>query len=141
MASLTEGNFSEFEAKIKENVLVLGAVDEFDDGYYLSEIESAGYTGDVAYLSDILDMLKEMKVGEIGYYESDAGFHVIMKYDLEVGKYTEEGYESWFASLDSHIINDLFNARIKETLARIKVNEENLAKARSIRELGINYDY
>lgn len=140
-ATLTEGNFSEFESEIKENVLVVGAVDEYDDGYYLSEIESAGYTGDVAYLSDILDMLKEMKVGEIGYYESDAGFHVIMKYELEEGKYTEEGYESWFSSLDAYIINDLFNIRIADTLSKIKINEENLAKARSIRDLGINYDY
>ena len=139
--SLTEGNFSAFEAKIAENELVIGDVNEFADGYYLSELEDAGYTGDVAYLSDILALLGEMEVGEIAFYESDAGFHVIMKYDLEVGKYTEEGYESWFASLDSHIINDLFNARIEETLARIKINEENLAKARSIADLGINYDY
>lgn len=140
-ASLTEGNFAAFETAIKENVLVVGAVDEYDDEYYLSEIESAGYTGDVAYLSDILDMLEEMKDGEIGYYESDAGFHVIMKYKLEEGKYAEKGYESWFSALDGHIIGDLFNIRIAETLSKIKINEENLAKARSIVDLGINYDY
>lgn len=140
-ATLTDGNFAAFESEIKENVLVVGSVDEYDDGYYLSEIESAGYTGDVAYLSDILAMLEEMKVGEIGYYESDAGYHVIMKYELEEGKYTEEGYESWFSSLDAHIINDLFNIRIADTLSKIEVNGENLAKARSIRDIGINFDY
>lgn len=139
--SLAEGNFAAFEAKIAENALVLGAADEYDDGYYLSELESSGYTDDVEYLSDILDMLKEMKVGEIAFYESDAGYHVIMKYDLEEGKYTEEGYESWFSSLDAYIINDLFNIRIADTLSKIKINEENLAKARSIADLGINYDY
>ncbi|MBE6685121.1 MAG: hypothetical protein E7592_05680 [Ruminococcaceae bacterium] len=140
-ATLTEGNFSEFESEIKENVLVVGAVDEYADGYYLSQLDKAGYVGDVAYLSDILDMLKEMEVGEIGYYESDAGFHVIMKYALETGKYTEEEYKDWFSALDSHIINDLFNIKIADTLSKIKINEENFAKARSIADLGINYDY
>lgn len=139
--SLTDGNFAAFEAKIEEHKLVIGEVNEFADGYYLSEIEDAGYTGDVEYLSDILAMLDQMEVGEIGYYESDAGYHVIMRYDLEVGKYTDKDYKSWFASLDAHIIGDLFDLRIAEILERISVNEENLAKARSIKELGVNFDY
>lgn len=139
--SAAEGNFAAFEAKIEENKLVVGEVNEFADGYYLSEIESAGYTGDVGYLSDILEMLEEMEVGEIGYYESDAGYHVIMKYGLETGKYTDKDYKSWFASLDAHIIGDLFDLRIAEIMERMTVNEENLAKARSIRDIGINFDY
>lgn len=137
----SKGNFAAFEAKIEENKLVIGEVNEFADGYYLSEIESGGYTGDVEYLSDILAMLEGMEVGEIGYYESDAGYHVIMKYDLETGKYTDKNYKSWFASLDAHIIDDLFSLRVAEIMERMTVNEENLAKARSIRDIGINFDY
>jgi hypothetical protein len=141
MATLTEGNFADFEAAIKENALVLGAAEEFPDGYYLGEIERAQYKGDVAYLADILDMLEGMEVGEIAIYESDAGYHVIMKYDLKTGQYTVKGYEGWFAALDGHIIGDLFDIRIADTLAKIKINEANLANARSIADVGINYDY
>lgn len=139
--SLKTGDFAAFNAAVSSNVLILGSSNPYPDGYYLSDAEGAGYVGDSAYLSDILAALKEMSVGEVRMIESDNGYHVIMKYELDSGKSTHEDYDEWFANLDNAIINKMLNEKLATVLAEIKTIDENLQKARSIKSVGTNYDY
>ena len=141
LGSITEGNFSAFNSAAASNTLILGAENPYPDGYYLSDFESVGYVGDSAYLSDMLSALKEMKVGEIRLIESENGYHVIMKYELDSGKVSDDAYEAWFSNLDRAIINKLFGDRLSSVLPEIKIVDENLKKARSIKSIGINFDY
>ena len=130
--------FSAFEAEKKKYVNVEGVKEAYPDGYYLSEVEKSGYED---YLIEILELLEEMEVGEIRMLETEYGYHVIMKYDLDAGKYANGEYTEWFGSFNSALITKLFLDKCAGILPEITVNEENLAKARSIKQIGTNYDY
>ena len=138
IASVSGGDFSAFEAEMPEWALYEGATDYYPDGYYLSDLESSGYDDNML---EILDALKEMKVGDTRVIESDAGYHVIMKYELDKGKYSDSEYAEWFSSFTQSLITKLFLNRCEEFYADIEINEKNLTKARSIKSLGTNYDY
>ena len=136
-ASLTDGNVSAFESAMDKHNVIYGE-ESYPDGYYLSEIESSGYDG---YLVEMLDALKGMEVGEIAYIESDYGYHVIMKYELDGGKYADKLYAEWFTGFTSSLVNKLFLDKCGKIIPDIKEIAENLEKARSIRDIGINFDY
>ena len=132
------GNFSAFESKMSEWQLYEGATEYYADGYYLSDIESSSYS---EHMIGILSELKEMESGDITVIESESGYHVVMKYELDKGKYSDSDYAEWFTSFDQSLITKLFLDRCEDFYADIEVNEGNLKKARSIKSLGTNYDY
>ena len=136
--TVNKGNYSAFEAKMPDWTIVEGSEESYPDGYYLSELESGGYED---YLVDILDALESMEPGEMAVVESEYGYHVIMKYDLDSGKYSDSAYSEWFESFTDSLINKLFADRCEKYFDKMTVNEENLAKARSITKIGTNYDY
>lgn len=133
-----KNNFSTFEAKIAENVLIEGSTEAYPDGYYLSRIEGGGYED---YMYQILEALEEMEVGEVRMLETDYGYHVIMKYELDAKKYALSEYSEWFSRFTDSLIDKLFLEKCKDIIPDITVNEDNLAKARSIRQIGTNFDY
>lgn len=141
MEEIKKGDFAAFNSAVSSNTLILGSKNPYPDGYYLSDVEGAGYVRDSAYLADILAALKEMSVGEVRMIESDNGYHVIMKYELDSGKSTDEDYDEWFANLENALINKMLTDKISSVLPEIKTVEENLKKARSISTVGTNYDY
>lgn len=130
--------YSEFEAHMPEWELFESPDEYYADGYYLSALESAAYED---YMLDILDTLKEMNDGDIDTVESDYGYHVIMKYPLDAGKYADADYAEWFASFNSSIINKLFLDKCAHFYDKIAVNTDNLGKARSIKSISSNFDY
>ncbi len=134
----SNGNFSAFEAEMSKWEVYEGAGEYYKDGYYLSELESGGYDEN---LSEILASLKEMKVGEAKLIESESGYHIIMKYELDSGKFSDSEYAEWFSSFDQSLINKLFLDRCAKFYSNIEVNEKSLEKARSIKNIGTNYDY
>ena len=134
----TEGDASAFEAEMSSWQLYEGAEEYYPDGYYLSDIESSGYS---EYMVSILEKLKTMETGEITVVESESGYHVIMKYELDKGKYADKDYAEWFTSFNQSLIDRLFLDRCASFYSSITVNEKNLKKARSIKSLGTNFDY
>ena len=141
MNSLVEScrdNPSAFEAQMPEWELYVGADDYYADGYYLSDLESSSYNENMI---DILEKLKTMKDGEIAIVESESGYHVVMKYELDKGKYSDSDYAEWFASFNQSLITKLFLDRCEDFYSDITVNEKNLKKAKSIKSLGTNFDY
>ena len=115
-----------------------GEEEAYPDGYYLSRIESGQYN---EYMVKMLEALEDMEVGETALVESEYGYHVIMKYELDKGKYADGKYAEWFASFNSALIGMLFENRCKDVYANIRLNTENLAKAKSIKQIGANSDY
>ena len=136
--SFAKGNYKSFEAEIPEWELFENESLVYPDGFYLSRIESSGYED---YILDILEALEDMEYGETAMVESDYGYHIIMKYELDEGKYSDEEYSAWFDSFDSSLITKLFLDRCSEFYGDIKVNEENLGHASSIKSIGTNFDY
>lgn len=136
--SVKKGNYSAFESEMQNWQLYERAEDYYTDGYYLSRIESAGYD---EYMFDILEALEEMDEGEIRVIDTEYGHHIIMKYELDEGKFAQSGYAEWFASFNSSLITKLFLDKCESFYSKISVNEENLAKARSIKSIGTNFDY
>ena len=136
--SLKAGKFAAFEDEMAKRVNILGSEEAYPDGYYLSRIESAGYED---YMNGILELLETIETGDIGYYESDYGYHVVMKYELDEGKYSDGKYSEWFTEFESSLVNMLFLNKVGSILPEIKVNDEILAKAKTIKNIGTNFDY
>ncbi len=139
-ASIKAGDYAAFESKLTEVNAEEMIFESYTDGYYLSRLEEENYIR-YGYINLILDELENMEIGDVAVVESEEGYHVIMRYELEEGKFSDGEYSQWFENLDEKIILDLFRGEIAEVLPNIKVNSENLATARSITRVGINYDY
>ena len=138
--SIAKGDVDSFEAKLKEINADELIFEAYPDGYYLSRTESNSYVG-YSYIIEILDALEDMEVGEIDCIESEFGYHVIMKYQLDSGRYNDGEYADWFNDFTDNIISDLFVLRLKEMVSEITFNEENVSGATSIKDIGINFDY
>ncbi len=139
VSAASGGNTSAFEAMMPEWEVYIGAGDYYKDGYYLSELESGGYSEEML---EIFEALKELEVGETDVIENrDGGYHIIMRYELDRGKYSESEYAEWFSSFNDSLITKLFLDKCESFYGEIKINEENLKKGVSIRSVGTNYDY
>ena len=110
------------------------------NGYYFAVNAQYGYD----YIVDIITELCAMQDGEIRVVESDYGFHVIMKYELDKGAYDNEDNSVWFesesSSFNSDVMQWLFTTRCEQYLDDIKVNESVLAE-RDIKSVQPNYYY
>lgn len=140
VSAINDGDTDEFEselARINAEEMIFEA---YSDGYYLSRTESDNYIG-YDYITKILDLLEEMDVGEIRLVESESGYHVIMKYALDSGRYNDGEYSAWFEDFNGNIISKLFGDKLDAMRAEITTYEENLDGARSIKNIGINFDY
>ena len=138
MNSLQKGNFAAFEAEIPNFEVYSGADSYYADGYYLSRVESDGYG---KYMLDILESLENMEDGEIELVESEHGYHIVMKYALDDGKFGDGEYAEWFANFNTALQNKLFTDKCASIYEKITVVQKNLDKARSIVSIGINYIY
>ncbi len=135
----SNGNTAAFEALMPEWEVYVGAGDYYKDGYYLSDLESGGYSDEML---EILNELKEMENGDISVIgNKDSGYHIIMKYELDSGKFSDSEYAEWFSSFNSSLITKLFLDKCESFYGDITVNTENLEKAVSIKSVGTNYDY
>ena len=139
-ASITKEDYAAFEAKLAEVNEEEMIFETYTDGYYLSRLEEENYV-EYEYIKVILAELEKMVDGEVAVIESEHGYHVVMRYELDDAKYNDSEYSYWFGDLNEKIILDLFRQKIDEVLPEIAVNEENIARARSITRVGINYDY
>ena len=64
------------------------------------------------------------------------GFEVV-----DEGKFGDGEYAEWFEGFNTALQNKLFLDKCKSIFEKIDLNDENLEKARSITEIGTNYNY
>lgn len=141
-ASLADCTAAEFEEAIaKEDVD--GGSKTYSDGYYLQKnLDYAAASSEFAYFTDIISQCETMKAGEIAAIKSDnAGYHIIMKYDPTPEAYTKAENEVWFKNFTTDLIDKLFLETCQDLYAEMKIDEKVLAKAPSIKEIGVNADF
>lgn len=125
-----------------ENVLAAeNAESQFTDGYYLLRgTDYASVSADLAYLSEIERLLEGMEIGEVGWLESDSGYHIIRRYAPTAGAYDMEVNEVWFSGFADGLMAELFLEKCESFFPQIAVNESVLASAPSLAEIDPN-DY
>jgi hypothetical protein len=101
----------------------------------------------MGFMDDIADALAALEVGEVTVVSSDYGYHVIRRYEVESGAYANKDNAQWFTDsaygvydFITNLENELFLARIADTVARIETDEELLASV-TIKQVAPNYTY
>lgn len=140
-ASLKDGNFSAFEAKLEEATPYILGVDRNVSDLYVSDIDASGYTGEYSYMNDVYECVKELAFGEIGMVETKYGYHIVMRYELEDGVFSDGDKSVWFENMNASLMAHLFNIKCESIVDNIIIDEENLKNAKSIFDVAINYDY
>jgi hypothetical protein len=90
---------------------------------------------------DIYELLLDMEEGELRMVNTDAGNHIIMKYPLDSGKYSDGQYAEWFVNFNATLVDKLYTEKIADIVKNITVDEEALANAMNVVEIGTNFDY
>lgn len=140
--SISPKNYSAFEAKAEANLVPVLEMDANTVAdYYVSDIDAPSYVDGYAYMNNLYLGVKDMAVGDVKMIETEYGFHIVMKYEIEDGAYSDSENEIWFENFNSVLVTELFSNKCASILPNIQMNEENLAKAKSITEIAINYDY
>lgn len=134
------GNFDSFEELllIYDNNYSIETEEERDSLIYLSADES--YTAGSELMNDLYGKIAEAKVGDKIMYESDYGYHIIMRYEAETGAYNETKYEFYFESFVSNLTNELFFARLDPYLNGITIKEKYKEKV-DIATMTPNYNF
>ena len=95
----------------------------------------------VAYLDDITETLSKMKTGECAVVESEYGYHVICKLEVEDGIYDDEQHKDVFADFYSNLMAELFEAECRQHESGIEIIEDVLDSAPTMAEVGTNQLY
>ena len=106
---------------------------EYTNGYYLtaaSEYE----------IAEVKDVLPEMKTGEIRLVQSDYGFHIVKKYELDEGAYKDKTNADFFTDFNDKLMTDMFLNLVGQYTDKVEVDEE-LASSIEIRDVAANYYY
>jgi hypothetical protein len=101
----------------------------------------ASINEELSYLDKITEKLEKMETGEVSVVQSDKGFHIICKYDLESGAYDDKALENDFSDFYVNLIALLFDEECKIYESSVVVNEEVLNNAPTIAEIGTNTLY
>ena len=108
-------------------------MDQYPNGYYFTE--TSDYDS-----PEVVDALFEMNDGEIRKVSSEYGIHIIMKYKLDDGGYSNEENADFFTSFTYSLKNVLFAQYLEKYKENIVVDEELFATV-SMKSVGANYNY
>lgn len=137
---ISKGDFASFEKDGKENNFVTDYDNRFEssDGIYMSILESGQYSG---YMPKLLEKVQGMDVGEIGMVEADDGYHIIMRYELDEGGYSKDGYSEWFEAFNASLVTKLFLEKCQSYFDKMDINTDIIGTGKSIKDVGVNTDY
>lgn len=117
-------------------------VSEYNDGIYLrTDLDYALMGEDQAYLATIVSKLKTMQDDDVCLVPSPTGYHIIRKYNNAEKAYANAANESYFENFYENVINQCFLDECEKYADAVKINEKVLAKAPSMKTVGINYFY
>ncbi len=104
-------------------------------GYYSSQVVEA------AYFDEMAAKVKGLDTGECTLYESESGYHVLMRYDAEAGAYDKEENKDYFESFYSDLINYLFDALCDSRAGEVEINEGAFEEVPAMTEIGATVKY
>ena len=98
---------------------------EYPSGVYVAK--------DSNYVSEVIDEVFDMEIGEVRTVRSDLGIHILMKYELEDGGYKKNDNSDFFISTETgnfvfleDLKNQLLSELIKPNLDKIAIAAEAL---------------
>ena len=96
---------------------------------------------ELGYLDEIAEKLEKMAKNEISVVKSSYGYHIICKYDLVEGAYDDKKHENDFADFYVNLIALLFDGDCEKYKKDVTINQDILAEALTINEIGVNTLY
>lgn len=104
-------------------------------GYYSSQVAEA------AYFDEMATMIKGLETGECAMYESESGYHVLMRYDLEPGAYDKEENKDYFETFYTDLTEHLFGELCRSRTGEVEVNDAAFEDVPAMIEIGANVKY
>lgn len=101
----------------------------YDDGYYL--------TKDSTFIAEVVEAAFAMEVGEVKILETDYGFHVIKRYEIEGTPWDDDANKDFFGDFDTDLADYIFTVMLEETASSVTVNGDIVSKY-SIRDVKPN---
>ena len=138
LSKVPAGEFNAFEVFMEQRGEDQDA-QAYENGYYL--YNNPGNYEAYPYLESIVEQLNKMEVGEVALVESDYGYHVIMKYEVEKNAYKDEDNKDWFEGFEEGMMEDMFMTLCKDYMDKVTVHEDVLASAPTMKQVGKNYYY
>ncbi len=139
-AQVEQGDTIGFDILLAESRNDNSGMAEYPNGYYVTKQTNS-------QSSEMIDELFEMEIGEVRLIEQgEYGYHIVMRYENEVGAYTKEANKNFFIndSGEYRFIDSLKGELLTEYLEPYKeriVLDEELYATVDIKRAGINYYY
>lgn len=118
-----QGNAALFLEYMKE----FGENQDFNDTYAPNGMYfSAGvYTADTVF-STFSTELAKMEIGDLVILNSDSGYYILMRSELDDGAWQKEENSRWFSSLTPLVVEQMLQDKLKAEgyLDRVSVNED-----------------
>ena len=106
---------------------------EYTNGYYLTE-------GDDYEIAEVKKALFEMKDGEVRTVYSDYGIHIVKRYELDDGAFSNPTNADFFKTFNSAVVEYLFLLRMEEYYDEITIDESAI-KGIDMKSVGANIYY
>ncbi len=137
---LADASAVDFEKSVKEESDDPTAAKTYTDGYYLLRNTASDADWGDAYTL-VLEALENMEIGEVALVESDAGYHIIKKYENTKKAYEKEENAVWFESFASGLTEKIYHAECEPYLSSIIVDEALLESAKDMKQVPVNHFY
>ena len=126
-----------------EHAEIYGEGDSDGSTTYL--YSGADYYGSIdsslEYLDRIAEGVVKIQKGDCFVVQSEYGFHLVCKYDMESGAYDDDEHQDTFSDFYYNLIAKLFDEECKKYESSVIVNVDALEAAPTIAEVEINVLY
>ncbi len=115
-----DGDYTNFESLMELYTEDVGAT-EYPNGVYLNKYSDYDST-------EVRDGVFEMEIGEIKQFTSDYGIHIVKRYELDEGAFSNDSNEGFFQDFNQDVADYLFLIKLEQYYDSIVIDEEKLAK-------------
>ena len=81
------------------------------------------------------------EIGEVILYHSDSAYHLVMKYPLAESAWSDKANADWFGNFEQEVMDSMIRTMCQEYEDQIVIDEDVLASAMSMKEIGSNWNY
>ena len=115
------------------------------DGETMYLYSGADYYGSIdsslGYLDDISEGIKKGQLGDCFVVQSEYGFHIVCKYEMEKGAYDDEKHQDTFSDFYLNLIAGIFDEECKQYESAVVINVDAMTSAPTMAEVEVNTLY